>query len=285
MTNTSTEDYMSIATPENVAFGYKVAGIGSRFLAALVDTIIILVLQVVVLLTLLFLARLIMPDALSFDNPLIAWLAGFLGLVAFAFFWGYYILFEMAWNGQTPGKRWVGVRVIKTDGTPITLSESVIRNLIRLIDFLPAYYGVGVVTMFVNEQSRRLGDLAAGTIVVFDRAAVTLDSLVEKPAPRLVSDANPYKERLITMREEQEAEKIQGVTAGLPLERLTESDLQLAETFLHRRNELANRNAMAVKVLQSLFDKMGMPFTKPATSSEVENQIEYIVKGRRSTLS
>ncbi|MEK7327557.1 MAG: RDD family protein, partial [Chloroflexota bacterium] len=104
------------------------------------------------------------------ESPVIAWLVAIFGLISFAFFWGYYILFEMLWNGQSPGKRWVGLRVIRTDGTPITLTESIIRNLVRLVDFLPAYYGVGVVTMFINEQSRRLGDLAAGTLVVHDRA-------------------------------------------------------------------------------------------------------------------
>src|SRR5262249_33255826 len=130
----------------------------------------------------------------------LAWLLAVFGLVAFAFLWGYYIFFEMAWNGQSPGKRWVGLRVMRLDGTPLTLSESIIRNLVRLVDFLPAYYGVGVVAMFISSQSRRLGDLAAGTVVVHDRAAVTLASLAA--SAQVTPAAGP-------------------VVASLPVERLT----------------------------------------------------------------
>jgi len=98
-------------------------------------------------------------------------------LVTFAIFWGYYIVFEMAWNGQTPGKRWIGLRVIKVNGYPISLVDSTIRNLVRVVDFLPAYYGLGVIAMFANAQARRLGDFAAGTVVVKERKEVTLESL------------------------------------------------------------------------------------------------------------
>ena len=182
-THNPPDDYLSIATPENVAFGYDIAGIGSRFLAAVVDMLILLALILLVELTLSLIAASFFRDQLLNDSPVLAWMAAIFGLIAFALFWGYYIFFEMLWNGQSPGKRWVGLRVIRTDGTPITLTESIVRNLVRLVDFLPAYYGVGVVTMFVNGQSRRLGDLAAGTLVVRDRAAVTLESLATRPAP------------------------------------------------------------------------------------------------------
>ncbi len=104
-----------------------------------------------------------------------SWIVAILGLISFILLWGYYIFFEILWNGQSPGKRWVGLRVIRIDGTPITLSESIIRNLVRIIDFLPTAYGVGVVTMFINTNSRRVGDLAAGTIVVHDREAKGLE--------------------------------------------------------------------------------------------------------------
>jgi uncharacterized RDD family membrane protein YckC len=143
------DDYLSIDTPENVAFGYDVAGIGSRFLAALVDTILILVLLVVVNLPLFLLAGVL---SATLTDEISIWAFAISGLISFALFWGYYIFFEMIWNGQSPGKRWVGLRVIRADGTPITLVETIIRNLVRLVDFLPAYYGVGVVTMFVNGE-------------------------------------------------------------------------------------------------------------------------------------
>src|SRR5215510_11634669 len=110
-------------------------------------------------------------------------------LASFVLFWGYYIFFEMLWNGQTPGKRWVGLRVIRTDGTPITLSESFIRNLTRLVDFLPAAYGIGIISMFLDKQSRRLGDLAAGTLVVHDRAPISIQSLSVKRTVNLSPQA------------------------------------------------------------------------------------------------
>src|SRR5258706_12013278 len=179
------DDTLRIDTPENVIFGYRVAGIGSRFLAALVDSLLIVVLEVVVNAAALLVGRFVFKFSFAGDDTAgLAWLLGLFGLLSFAFLWAYYIFFEMLWNGQPPGKRWVGLRVLRLDGTPITLSESIIRNLVRLVDFLPAYYGVGVVAMFISSQSRRLGDLAAGTVVVHDRAAVTLESLAAAPAAR-----------------------------------------------------------------------------------------------------
>ena len=281
MTNSS-DDYLSIDTPENVAFGYKVAGIGSRFIAALVDTVIILALQVIVILALLLLARLLLGPNFDFDNPFFAWVLGLLGLVAFLFFWGYYILFEVAWNGQSIGKRWVGLRVIKTDGTPITLTESIVRNLVRLIDFLPAYYGVGVVTMFINAQARRLGDLAAGTLVVYDRETLTLDSLAAKPVPTSSSSigGNSPLEQLMTMRATQDQQALHVIVAALPLERLTDRELQIAEDFLRRRAELANSTVLANRIVTLLLEKMNTP-AETVKGHAVEVLIAAIVKATR----
>ena len=107
-------------------------------MAALVDTAAIIVIQIVVNLTMFLLAsRLLDIDMAS------GWVTAVFGLISFALLWGYYIFFEMLWNGQSPGKRLVGLRVLKADGTPITLTESIVRNLVRLIDFLPLFYGLG----------------------------------------------------------------------------------------------------------------------------------------------
>ena len=232
------EDFLSIDTPENVAFGYSVAGIGSRFLAALIDTILIIVLQIIVNLVVTFFSNILVDDL--FGGDAIIWIAALFGLIAFALFWGYYILFEMIWNGQSPGKRWTGLRVLRTDGTPITLVEAVIRNLVRLVDFLPFFYGVGVVTMFINDQARRLGDLAAGTLVVHDQAAVTLDSL------SAVVTFGPISQ-------------VSADIEALPLERLTDQDLQLIEDYLRRRYELANSSALSQRLLQAIYKRMELP--------------------------
>ena len=244
------DETLRIDTPETVIFGYRVAGIGSRFLAALIDSLIILVLQLVVNIGVLLVARFLFGFSLSGSDTGLAWLLGIFGLVAFAFLWGYYIFFEMLWNGQSPGKRRVGLRVMRMDGTPITLSESIIRNLVRLVDFLPAYYGVGVIAMFINSQSRRLGDLAAGTVVVHDRAAVTLESLAAAPAqpsPGPSTIGNQW-----------------------PVERLTSRDLEMAEDFLRRRDGLANRAELARRIAQALLARMG---ADPALAEHVPGEV------------
>jgi len=156
------------------------------------------------------------------------------------FFWGYYIFFEMLWNGQSPGKRWVGLRVIRTDGTPITLSESFIRNLTRFVDFLPAGYGIGILSMFLDKQSRRLGDLAAGTLVVHDRAPISIQDLSVKRTVHLRPWANVSLD-------------------GFPVERLTNDDLNLIEDFLFRRDQLTHRESLAIQILNTVHQRLGLP--------------------------
>jgi uncharacterized RDD family membrane protein YckC/regulator of sirC expression with transglutaminase-like and TPR domain len=258
------DDLLSIDTPENVVFDYSVAGIGSRFLAALVDSLIIVLLQIVTLLTLAFLMVTVLGQIDLDRSSLPAWLFAVLGLIAFALFWGYYIFFEVLWNGQSPGKRWVGLRVIRTDGTPITFTESVIRNLVRLIDFMPAYYGIGVVTMFINAQSRRLGDLAAGTLVVYDRPTVTLESLKAKPT---------WHKRTPPPTET--------ASADLPVERLTSHDIGMAEEFLNRQHEFvgsqATRTAIARRIAQALLKRMDVDADQTGMRSNEELILQIVL--------
>lgn len=258
------DEFLTIDTPENVAFGYEIAGIGSRFLAALVDTILILIFQVIIFLTLFFVAGLFFDALLDEGNATFAWLLAFMGLLSFAFLWGYYIFFELLWNGQSPGKRWVGLRVIRADGTPITLTESIIRNLVRLVDFLPAYYGLGVVVMFINEQTRRLGDLAAGTLVVRDQATVTLESLSNQSTSPGLGLSSPQ------------------TTTDLPIGRLSETDFLMAEDFLRRRYELANSEELAQRIAAVLRQRMDLPSVR-TNSAEAEKFIREIVRTRRGT--
>ena len=176
------------------------------------------------------------------ESALGSWIYAVFGLLAFIFYWGYYIFFEMLWNGQTPGKRWTGLRIIRADGTPITLSESLIRNLARIVDMLPAAYGVGIVTMFIDKQSRRLGDLAAGTLVVHDRPPITIQSL------SLKRSLNLGMQGLIKVSLD-----------GFPVERLTDEDLNLIEDFLLRRDQLTHRDSLAIQILNTLHQRLGLP--------------------------
>ncbi|MEP7136279.1 MAG: RDD family protein [Chloroflexota bacterium] len=234
------EETLDINTPENVAFGYQVAGIGSRFLAAILDTLLIFLLQAAVIAA--FLLILYVLDQTALAKNFSAWAIAGLGLVTFLFYWGYYIFFEMLWNGQTPGKRRAGIRVIRTDGTPITLSESLIRNLVRIVDLLPAAYGLGVLTMFIDKQSRRLGDLAAGTLVVHDRAPISIQSLSVRRAVNY--SMRGFKPLSLD---------------GFPLERLTNDDQSLIDNFLSRRDQLTHRGALAIQILNTLHVRLGLP--------------------------
>ncbi len=235
----SLDDTLNIDTPENVVFGYEIAGIGSRFLAALVDTCIILLLQLITYIVILLVLILSVGD--NSGEILTPWLIAALGLLGFVFLWGYYIFFEITWNGQSPGKRRMGLRVIRTSGAPITPSEAVIRNLVRAIDFLPTSYGIGLVAMFLDKQSRRLGDLAAGTLVVREHKEIKLESLVTRPSAWVSSD------RLVN-----------DLVESLPVERLTSQDIAVIENYIQRRNTLTNREALTRHILHSLYERMAI---------------------------
>ena len=148
----------------------------------------------------------------------------------------------MIWNGQTPGKRLARLRVIRLDGRPVTLSESLIRNLVRLVDFLPAFYGVGVVTMFIHPQSRRLGDLAAGTLVVHERGKTVSLASLETPGTASPLSINSELSEIV-----------------LPLERLSSSDRQMLEDFLQRYKKMQTAEELGRQLLNHLWQKMELP--------------------------
>jgi uncharacterized RDD family membrane protein YckC len=173
------DERIAIETPEGVGLELTLAGLGSRFIAVLIDT----VLKSIVLLALFFaLVR-----------------QGNVGLALFSIgsflaFYGYDVLFEVLAGGRTPGKRWTGLRVVTIDGRPIGLAASAIRTLLRLIDFLPAVYLAGSVSILASRDNQRLGDMVAGTIVVRERgstqarwAPVELPTIAEELASSDVS--------------------------------------------------------------------------------------------------
>src|SRR5262245_1760581 len=167
------DDRYTIDTPENIEFAYDIAGIGSRFLAAIIDTLVIGA-------ALIILAILVgvVSSRTGLGPSTTSSVAAAVGVIlSFLILWGYYIVFELVWNGQSIGKRAIGLRVVREGGRPVTFVSSAIRNLIRIVDFLPAFYGIGVIVMFVDRRARRLGDLAGGTLVVKERRGVTLESL------------------------------------------------------------------------------------------------------------
>ena len=111
-----------------------------------------------------------------------------LGLIVI---WGYYPVSEAVWSGKTIGKYAFGLRVVGDQGEPIQVSQAVIRNLIRIVDFLPFFYGIGIIALFWNGRGKRLGDLAAGTVVVRERAPIRLSQLRAGPGPGGTAEGAP----------------------------------------------------------------------------------------------
>lgn len=156
-TQVSSADY-EVLTPERVKLQYDLAGIGSRSAAALIDT---------VLQWLLILALFALTFFLGIGNETLATTLGLAVMLGvFIVTWGYYLAFELAWNGQTPGKRRLGIRVIREKGYPLRHWDAVVRNLVRIIDGPPFGVIIGLLVMLLNARSKRLGDFAAGTVVV-----------------------------------------------------------------------------------------------------------------------
>jgi uncharacterized RDD family membrane protein YckC len=157
-------DDVRIETPEQIDVALEIAGIGSRFVAWVVD----LVLKVAVGLLLALLG--IVVVGLFGDNPLskIYWVI--FGSIGFFLWMGYGIYFEVRRNGQTPGKKLAGIRVIREWGAPVDFGTACIRNLLAIADFLPVFYVLGGPVMMLSARGQRLGDMAAGTIVIRERA-------------------------------------------------------------------------------------------------------------------
>jgi uncharacterized RDD family membrane protein YckC len=160
------DDRFVAATPEGVSLEFVLAGLGSRFLAILLD----LILQAAVIaIVVLALTKLI-----GFSTPTRQYVTtGAISLVGVLLILGYFVLFESLNAGRTPGKAMTGLRVVRVTGGPVGLRASLLRNVVRLVDWLPSLYAVGAVLILATRNHQRLGDMLAGTLVVRERTAVS----------------------------------------------------------------------------------------------------------------
>src|SRR6202022_3659269 len=154
-----------IATPERVSFDYQVAGLGTRAIAQILDLLIV---AGILIATYLVAAGL---GAATGSTPVVLL---FFVLGAFVVIFGYFWISEAIWSGQTVGKRAFRLRAVGDQGEPLTFAQAGIRNIVRIVDFLPYAYGIGLIVLFANGRGKRLGDLAAGTVVVKDSDSVAL---------------------------------------------------------------------------------------------------------------
>jgi uncharacterized RDD family membrane protein YckC len=252
------DDELVIETPERVELHYALASVGNRFLAAGIDHLIQITVIVIIL---------VAAGALS-DWQLFSamgmWTAALTVLALFAVYWGYFVVFETLWSGQTPGKKIMRLRVVREDGRPVRFFEVFVRNLLRVaIDIQPMpSYAIGVVSIIFSSRSKRVGDFVAGTVVVKERAteAPSLNDIIK------VSEI--------------EAQRIERATPALfaaDTRRLSEQELRAVKTFLKRRFELQepNRSALATRIAQPISAKLGAPtdgLSAEALLEEVDRQ-------------
>ena len=244
-------DKLTIDTPEQVHLEFILAGIGSRFMATFLDTLFQAAGYAILVLLSLF-----WFSAGLFTRSSSVWWEAVAGLVIFGINWGYYATFESLWKGQTPGKRWAGIRVIKDSGRPINAFEAIARNLVRFVDFLPLFYGIGVLTMLLNAKNRRLGDYVAGTLVVHESSDRESNIFFNTPT---------------------KTEFALHQASGLTLQ-----EAELIETFLARRLELppAVRSQSGQRIAIMIGARLNIPVeSRPADN---ENFLELIIKEFRS---
>jgi uncharacterized RDD family membrane protein YckC len=243
-------DKLTIETPEQIPLEFPLAGIGSRFLAIALDTLI----QALGFLLIVFIAEILLPTAARFTPRALTWAAAIFFLCLFVLYSGYYALFEIFWNGQTPGKRLVRVRVISDSGRPITVYEAVVRNLLRIVDQLPGLYVVGIISVFLTARNKRLGDIVAGTVVVHEKA-------MQESQPDFAGAAS---------------------TAPSPGPQITAEELELIERFLQRRYDLSPevRRQSAEQIAARLSARLGAAQDGAASP---EDYLETLARQKRDS--
>ena len=222
---------LEIETPEQVMLTYTLAGFGSRALAAILDTAIIIFSSL--LLWILFgVIETHIPWAKGVAQAAKqggkAWAFAIIILLQFVLVWGYYVFFEGVNDGQTPGKRVLKLRVVRDGGFSVTFGASAVRNLSRLVDAQPGLlYAVGAISVLVTRTGKRLGDILAGTFVVHESKSTYT------PSPAGTVAATP-------------------VASALPV--LSDDEYDLLERYVARRNDLApdRRRALARQVAHHL---------------------------------
>lgn len=260
-------DQLSIDTPELVAIHMPLAGIGSRFIALLVDYVIWGIGIGIVM----WIFAYFLPSLTAFSHISAQWATALYLFMLFLFNWGYFTLFEAFNNGRTPGKRIARIRVIQRSGRAIGLFESMARNFIRYVDQIPFFYAVGAIAIFATRDHQRLGDLAAGTLVVRDR----IEDVPTSTESTRTFTANIFAPAIPTPEPH----------AGFSLPdhgvaKLAPSDLQVLESFFARRLDmpLATRELLAQRIAAAIQAKSGL---EPPPGASVETFLEITARQLR----
>jgi uncharacterized membrane protein SpoIIM required for sporulation/uncharacterized RDD family membrane protein YckC len=256
----SLEQRVEIETPEHVAFSYTIAGIGSRAAAAIVDQLIIWLLMLAMFTLMVILYGAVAGGGMvdSLERAFGSWVMAAMYLGGFALSWGYFVFFEALSDGQTPGKKIFGLRVVQDGGYSISFGASAVRNLVRVLDAQPGFfYFVGMASAIFSRTSKRVGDHVAGTIVVHERVpefapAVTVSGVrgqgsgTARPAT-----ATAVATALLTEDEYALLQRFMARRQSLDPERRTEIMRQLVARFGDRLPDGSTDAARIVRLYQS----------------------------------
>jgi uncharacterized RDD family membrane protein YckC len=232
---------LTIETPEQISLEFPLAGVGSRGYALCIDTVI----QVLAALVIFLILRFTVPDLERSWTAAANWVTAVAIFLLFCLYWGYFAIFEILWNGQTPGKRYAKIRVISASGRPITVFEGIGRNFMRAVDSIGVYL-VGATSCAIDKQNRRLGDMVAGTVVVHE---------VEEQG-------------VFYWYGQQKSASAPSVTQEVAA--LTEQEFQLVETFLARRLDIPNLHRLASA--RVIADRMGERLHIPKEQRPVDEE-------------
>ena len=258
------DDDIAILSAENIEFQVETAGLGSRFAAVLID----MGLQIFVFFALTLFTYYIMGgvDFAEWTEYIFGVAKAFFSIIVFFLFYAYFFLFEWLWAGQTPGKRWLGLRVIHASGMPATWWPVFVRNLLRIIDFMPFLYGAGSLFAMMNIHNQRIGDQVAGTIVARERRGsekrpvLTISEAIETflhpqetPRPTIKTDT-PIADEVAPEIE------IDPNSTAIRV-KISQEDYELVRDFLARRQTLpeAARNRLAESLATRLAAKLSRP--------------------------
>jgi len=256
------DEFDIIETPENVDLQRRLAGIGSRFAAGIIDHLLIaLMVAALILVSLAFHVNLIVLGTDMADQVGSVALAALI-IVSFLIYWGYFFFFELWMNGRTPGKKSLKIRVVRLEGGPITFDSIAVRNLLRAVDFL-GLYSVAGIAMFLTKKSQRLGDLAAGTVVI------------SEDVPDYAAKADKKQKVLDDVA-------VSGV--ALAASRLTPQEYRLLHNYWLRREQLTldARHRLLPQVMGPILTRLGEPV--PVDSPAVlEAKLESLILQRAPT--
>lgn len=265
------EDQLNIDTPEQVDLRFNVAGIGSRFVAVLLDTLVLIAVYVIEFFGLLTVAAATPHLGASNQDTAAKWFVAILIFFNFLLVWGYFTLLEAFWQGQTLGKRVMKLRVIKDSGRQITFFEALARNLVRVIDYFPGMYLVGVITMLCNQRNKRLGDFAAGTLVVHERMddqPLLYQTSTTILPPTALSMQTPWQQ------------SVPSLFPADAIARLNTQDLLIIDTFFARMLDLPieTRTTMAYRIANQMVTKMNQPLPE-GNPERILESIAYQMRG------